>query len=208
MKAVFVLFDSLCRNALGCYGSPWVRTPNFDRFAARGVTFDRHFVGSLPCMPARRDLHTGRLNFMHRSWGPLEPFDNSFPQSMWLAGIHTHLISDHLHYFEDGGATYHNRFRTWDFIRGQEYDAWKAMVQPPVERLRAKYAAKHYDFDGTWRKPRAVYDGSWKRIQHAINSEFMVEEKDLPLARCFASGFEFLDQNRAADRPANSERAS
>ena len=31
-------------------------------------------------MPARRDLHTGRLNFMHRSWGPLEPFDNSFPR--------------------------------------------------------------------------------------------------------------------------------
>src|SRR5689334_14388139 len=59
VKAVFVLFDSLTRNALGCYGSPWVRTPNFDRFAARGVTFDRHFVGSLPCMPARRDLHTG-----------------------------------------------------------------------------------------------------------------------------------------------------
>src|ERR687890_814436 len=113
MKAVFVLFDSLCRNALGCYGSPWVKTPNFDRFAARGVTFDSHFVGS--------------------------------PQSMWLAGIHTHLVSDHLHYFEDGGATYHNRFRTWDFIRGQEYDAWKAMVQPPVERLRAKYAAKHYN---------------------------------------------------------------
>jgi len=199
MKAVFVLFDSLCRNALGCYGSPWVQTPNFDRFAARAVTFDRHFVGSLPCMPARRDLHTGRLNFMHRSWGPLEPFDNSFPQSMWLAGIHTHLVSDHLHYFEDGGATYHNRFRTWDFVRGQEYDAWKAMVEPPVAKLRAKYAAKHYDFDGTWRKPRDVYDGSWKRIQHAINSEWMVDEKDLPLARCFASAFEFLDVNRAAD---------
>jgi arylsulfatase A-like enzyme len=200
MKAVFVLFDSLCRNALGCYGSPWVRTPNFDRFAKRGVTFDRHFVGSLPCMPARRDLHTGRLNFMHRSWGPLEPFDNSFPQSMWLAGIHTHLISDHLHYFEDGGSTYHNRFRTWDFVRGQEYDAWKAMVQPPVARLREKYAAKHYNFDSSWKHPKDVYDGSWKRIQHAINSEFMVEEKDLPLARCFAAGFEFLDVNGTADQ--------
>jgi arylsulfatase A-like enzyme len=199
MKAVFVLFDSLCRNALGCYGSRWVRTPHFDRFAQRAVTFDRHFVGSLPCMPARRDLHTGRLNFMHRSWGPLEPFDNSFAQSMWEAGIHAHLVSDHLHYFEDGGATYHTRFRTWDFIRGNEYDPWKAMVQPPVERLRAKYAAKHYNFDSSWRRPKHRYDGSWKRIQHAINSEFMIDEQDLPLARCFASAFEFLDVNRTAD---------
>jgi arylsulfatase A-like enzyme len=199
MKAVFVLFDSLCRNALGCYGSRWVRTPQFDRFAQRAVTFDRHFVGSLPCMPARRDLHTGRLNFMHRSWGPLEPFDNSFAQSMWEAGIHTHLVSDHLHYWEDGGSTYHTRFRSWDCIRGNEYDPWKAMVQPPVERLRAKYAAKHYDFDSSWRRPKHRYDGSWKRIQHAINHEFMVDEKDLPLARCFASAFEFLDVNRGAD---------
>jgi arylsulfatase A-like enzyme len=188
MKAVFVLFDSLCRNALGCYGSHSVRTPNFDRFARRAVTFDNHFVGSLPCMPARRDLHTGRLNFMHRSWGPLEPFDNSFPQLMWEAGIHTHLVSDHLHYFEDGGSTYHGRFRTWDFIRGQEYDPWKAMVQPPLERLREKWSPKHYDFAE-----------GWKRLQHAINSEFMQDEEQLPLARCFASGFEFLDLNRAAD---------
>ena len=89
-------------------------------------------------MPARRDLHTGRLNFMHRSWGPLEPFDNSFPEQMRDAGIHTHLVTDHMHYFEDGGATYHGRFRTWDFIRGQEYDPWKAMVEPPLARLREK----------------------------------------------------------------------
>src|SRR5207302_341373 len=82
MRTIFVLFDSLMRTAVGCYGSTTVQTPNFDRFARRAVTFDTHFVGSLPCMPARRDLHTGRLNFMHRSWGPLEPFDNSFPEMM------------------------------------------------------------------------------------------------------------------------------
>src|SRR3954469_25670254 len=106
MKTVFLLFDSLNRHALSYYAASAPPTPNFDRLAARAVTFDTHYVGSLPCMPARRDLHTGRLNFLHRAWGPLEPFDNSFPQSMWLAGIHTHLVSDHLHYFEDGGATY------------------------------------------------------------------------------------------------------
>ena len=188
MRTIFVLFDSLIRNGLGCYGGSSIATPNFDRFARRAVTFDNHYVGSLPCMPARRDLHTGRLNFMHRSWGPLEPFDNSFPEQMRDAGIHTHLVTDHMHYFEDGGATYHGRFRTWDFIRGQEYDPWKAMVEPPLARLREKFAAKHYDFD----------DG-WKRLQHAINCEFMQDEADFCLPRCFASGFEFLDLNRTAD---------
>ncbi len=36
----------------------------------------------MPCMPARRDLHTGRPNFLHRSWGPIEPFDDSMPEML------------------------------------------------------------------------------------------------------------------------------
>jgi arylsulfatase A-like enzyme len=60
MKIVFVLLDSLNRNAMEPYGSTTVKTPNFNRFQQRAVTFDNHYVGSLPCMPARRDLHTGQ----------------------------------------------------------------------------------------------------------------------------------------------------
>ena len=97
MRTIFVLFDSLNRLALGAYGGTALETPNFDRFATRSVTFDKHYVGSLPCMPARRDMHTGRLNFMHRPWGPLEPFDNSYAQLLSANGVYSHLVSDHLH---------------------------------------------------------------------------------------------------------------
>ncbi len=188
MRLVFVLFDSLNRLALGCYGGTAIQTPNFNRFAERAVTFDNHYVGSLPCMPARRDLHSGRLNFPHRSWGPLEPFDNSFAQILSQAGTHTHMVSDHLHYFEDGGVGYHTRYDTWDFVRGQEYDPWKAMVSPPLDRFRDIYAKHHYDFS---RAP--------KRLQHAVNREFIREEQDFPGPRCFASAFDFLDANHGAD---------
>ena len=131
MKLIFVLFDSLNRGSLQCYGGMNVPTPNFSRLAERCVTFDNHYVGSLPCMPARRDMHTGRLSFLHRPWGPLEPFDNSFAELLHKRGIYSHLVSDHYHYWEDGGATYHNRYDTYEFIRGQERDPWKAMVEPP-----------------------------------------------------------------------------
>lgn len=188
MRTVFVLFDSLNRLALGAYGGDAIATPNFDRFAARSVTFDNHYVGSLPCMPARRDMHTGRLNFMHRSWGPLEPFDNSMPEMLGNAGVHTHLISDHFHYFEDGGSTYHSRYKTWEFIRGQEYDPWVAMVQPPLDRFKAMYSDKHYNVPT---EP--------KRLQHQINREKIVDEAQFPGPRCFAQAFEFLDRNRDAD---------
>ncbi len=188
MRAVYVLFDSLNRLALGCYGGIGIQTPNFDRFAQRAISFDTHYVGSLPCMPARRDMHTGRLNFLHRSWGPLEPFDNSFSEILRAGGVYTHLVSDHLHYFEDGGATYHTRYSSYEHIRGQEYDPWKAMVQPPIARFRERYSEKHYDFE----RPS-------NRLNHLINREFMREESDFPGPKCFAAGFEFLEGNRGAD---------
>ena len=36
-------------------------------------------------------------------------------------------------------------------------------------------------------------------LQHAINKEYMREEKDYPGPRCFAAGLEFLEANRSAD---------
>ena len=79
MKTVFVLLDSLNRNAMECYGPTSVITPNLSRFAERAITFYNHYVGSLPCIPARRDLHTARINFLNRSLVPLEPFEVAFP---------------------------------------------------------------------------------------------------------------------------------
>jgi arylsulfatase A-like enzyme len=186
MKAVFVLFDSLNRHLLGPYGGKRVPTPNFARLAERAATFDRHYVGSLPCMPARRDMQTGRLSFLHRSWGPLEPFDNSFPELLSKAGAYSHLVTDHFHYFEDGGATYHTRYDSYDFIRGQEGDPWKAMVQPPWERLREMYHERQFS-----------HAARNKFRRNIVNREFIKKESEYPSVQCFAAGLEFLDRNRA-----------
>lgn len=188
MRVIFVMFDSLNRAALRCYGGKDIHTPNSARFAERAVSFDTHYVGSLPCMPARRDLHTGRLNFLHRSWGALEPFDQSFAEILRGRGVYTHLVSDHYHYWEDGGSTYHNRYSSWEFIRGQEWDKWKAMVEPPVDRFRARY------------HPLQQQTGpADTRLQSMINREHIREESDFCCPRAFAAAFEFLDANRGAD---------
>lgn len=44
MQAVIISFQSLAANSLGCYGNHWIETPNWDRFAATGAIFDRHFA--------------------------------------------------------------------------------------------------------------------------------------------------------------------
>ena len=188
MKTVFLLFDSLNRLMLEPYGGKVLDTPNFRRLAERCVTFDNHYIGSMPCMPARRDMQTGRLTFLHRSWGPLEPFDNSFPELIKSAGAYSHLISDHYHYWEDGGATYHTRYNSFEFIRGQESDPWKVLLDSPIDRIREKYHPSQND-------PQSKQNP----YNYMINREFIREENDFPSVQCFKAGFEFLDLNRNAD---------
>ena len=177
MRAIVLMFDTLNRRMLSPYGCDWTITPNFKRLAEKTVTFDNCYTGSLPCMPARRELHTGRYNFLHRSWGPLEPFDDSTPELLKKAGIYTHMISDHQHYWEDGGATYHNRFSSWEIVRGQEGDCWKAQVAPveEVPHLGRK-----------WR-------------QDTVNRKYIRQEADQPLAQVFQLGLEFLEKNKYDD---------
>lgn len=131
-------------------------------------------------------MHTGRHNFLHRSWGPLEPFDESMPQALDKRGIHSHKVTDHYHYWEDGGATYHNRFTTYDFVRGQEGDKWKA----DVAKLRdIKYGA------GRWSELQSMKN----QRQDNINREYMPTYQEQPQHHTFNLGLEFIERNASED---------
>lgn len=187
MKAIMVMFDSLNRRMLSPYAHQpgaytWVQTPQFSRLADHSVTFDNAYVGSMPCMPARRELHTGRYNFLHRSWGPLEPFDDSMPEILKQNGVATHLASDHYHYWEDGGCTYHNRYSTWECFRGQEGDAWVPDLRP-------------IDLPEFLNNPRPMS----KLRQDWVNRLHMQKEGEMPQPRTFRAGLDFLRMNHAQD---------
>ncbi len=174
MKAVMIMYDSLNRRYLEPYGNREVITPNFTRLAEHSVVFDSFFTGSMPCMPARRELHTGRLNFLHRSWGPFEPFDESMPAMLAEHGVYSHLITDHCHYWEAGGANYWTNYSSFEFIRGQEGDQWKSDPE---------------DFDGPLTP----------RQQDKINRKYMDEEAEYVHARSFEKGMEFLKEHHESD---------
>lgn len=181
MKAIMVMFDSLNRHMLEPYGCDWVHTPNFRRLAERSVCFENSFVGSMPCMPARRELHTGRNNFLHRSWGPIEPFDDSVPELLKNNGIYTHLVTDHYHYWEDGGATYHTRYSSWEGVRGQEGDPWKGEIKDPEipEHLGGRQSV-------LWRQ-------DW------VNRKHMATEETHPQTLTFDLGLDFIKTNKDQD---------
>lgn len=188
MKAIMVMFDSLRKDVLPCYGGS-VDLPNFRRLAKKTVIFDRAYVCSLPCMPARKELHTGRPNLLHRSWGPIEPFEDSMPELLSQAGIHTHLATDHYHYIQDGGATYHERYSTWECFRGQESDKWIGEAVNHGDEFAPCIIGSGY-LAGTLREMRKK--AGW---QNAANRKREVCEANYPQAMTFEAGLAFLKTN-------------
>lgn len=181
MKALFVVLDTLRRDYLQPYGSSWVKTPEISRLAERSVVCDNHWVGSLPCMPARREMMTGRHNFLERGWGPLEPFDDVLPEQLRRRErpAFSHLITDHYHYFYLGGEGHSNSFSTWQFERGQEGDLWISRVDLPS-------------------LPEAM-GRLGKTPQNALNRMAQRKEHEFSGPRCVEHAVRWLDDNRAAD---------
>lgn len=187
MRLIMVMYDTLNRRTLPNYGCTEVALPNFERLGREAVTFDTCYVGSLPCMPARRDLQTGRLSFLHRGWGPIEPFDDSVPEILKENGIYTHLVSDHDHYWEDGGATYHTRYSSWEIDRGQENDTWKGDL--------GDYEDTHsFGMQGEYAKIMGR-----ARRQNAVNREYIRRQGFTPQTAVFDKGLEFIENNHSYD---------
>ncbi len=106
MKArniLFVMFDQLRWDYLGCYGHPHIETPHIDRLASMGVRFDRAYVQAPLCGPSRMSTYTGRYVHSHgASWNntPLKVGEQTLgdhlrPLGMgcWLVGK-THMAAD------------------------------------------------------------------------------------------------------------------
>lgn len=177
MRAVVIVSDTVNRRFLPAYGNPWVRTPNLDRLQARSTIFENHWVGSAPCMPARRDLFTGRLNFLERNWGPIEPFDHTLCSVLKSAGIRSHIVTDHYHYLETGGEGYLQSFDTWRCHRGQESD-------PVLPGLKSPDIPRHL--------------GEFRR-QYAVNRSAFTNEEAFTTPRVFDDAAEFLRDNSDED---------
>jgi arylsulfatase A-like enzyme len=184
MKTIFIILDSLNRHYLNCYGRKQAMTPNIDRLAERGIVFDNHYSGSLPCMPARREMMTGRLNFMESPWGPVQPWDDCLPSLLrQQKQVYSHIITDHYHYFHSGGEAYHTLFDSWEFIRGQEGDRWRPFV-------------KHPGYPEGTRGTKGAFRQIFWKTKAMMNSE---HDEDYSTPQCVIKAMDFLDLNKDED---------
>ena len=82
---LFIFSDQHTRRMSGCYGHPVVQTPNLDRLAERGTTFNNAYTNCPICVPARASLATGRYVHQIGHW------DNGFPYDGHLPSWHHRL---------------------------------------------------------------------------------------------------------------------
>jgi len=62
---LFVLFDSLQAQVLGCFGNRGIITPAFDRLAEQGERMTRGYCTAPICLPSRRSIFTGLMPSQH-----------------------------------------------------------------------------------------------------------------------------------------------
>ncbi len=79
---------------LGCYGDPYARSPNLDRFATESVRYTRAFATAPVCSPSRSCLITGRYasttgTHQMRSDFPLPEDVHAWPALLRKAGYFT-----------------------------------------------------------------------------------------------------------------------
>jgi len=184
LSVIVIQIDSLNRHFLSTYGASGIHTPNLDAFARRASVFEQHYAGSLPCMPARREIWTGTEECWWRGWGPLEPWDRPAAYLANQAGVVTQLITDHYHFFEWGAHSYHHDFQGYEFIRGHEHDNHRTAP------LREEPA---------WARRMLEQHGEGARI-YLRNTAHVQTEEDFFAPRVMRATTDWLSENHTLPR--------
>ena len=159
-----------------------VPTSSLDRLAERGTVFENCWSGSFPTKPARRDILTGRYDFLERGWGPLEHDDLDLPRqvsgprrirSVYQVPKEGFSVS----YLISEGGKFHTGYTGFEFMRGR-------VVHPWYIPRRDLSSAEEEQLSSAERYFRRVH-----LYRHS--------EKDETCAQVFTRAAEWLERNHA-----------
>ena len=104
-NVLFIAVDDL-RPEVNASGSNLIKTPNLDRIAARGTTFDRAYCQQAVCSPSRTSLMTGRRPDATRVWDLETHFRKALPEAVTVAAY----FKSHGYHSQAMGKIFHGGF--------------------------------------------------------------------------------------------------
>jgi arylsulfatase A-like enzyme len=204
MNIILVIFDSLRKDSMGVYGpAPWgeLHTPHFQAFAEESLVMTRAYPESLPTLPTRRAIYTGKRVYPFYNadfrlkgdfvgapgWGPIPEEQDTLAEILSGAGYRTGLISDVYHQFKPS-KNFWRGFDQWKFLRGQERDPYRS--GPRLTQEEVDY----------WLPREMQNESTIEFIQQAImNIHDRTKEEDFFAPRVLKESALWLEQNQDAD---------
>ncbi len=204
-NVVLVIFDSLRKDCIGAYGSPpWgaVKTPHLDALASESMLFSRLYPESLPTLPTRRAVYTGRNVYpFHNAdfrlkgdfvgapgWGPIPEDQDTLAEMLRENGYRTGLIADVYHMFK-ASKNFSRGFDQWMFLRGQEGDPQRSGPEIPPEEL------------DRWVPSELLNERRTDFMKQCLkNMRGRQHEEDYFAARVLNEAARWLEENRDAER--------
>jgi len=179
----FLILDSFRQDHIRFYNPEAApNTPHLDALARDSVALDNCYPEGLPTIPVRTCWLTGEQTLVHRPWQPLTKEDRSLPELLAQAGYLTACFTDCYHYFKPN-MNFHRGFRTWEWVRGQEYDAYRSA---PLTKLDLEDYVKD------------TYTPQWRRIVEAAlkNVEEFETADDHYCAHLVKKASAWVERNR------------
>ena len=127
-NVLFIAVDDL-RPEVNASGSNVIKTPNLDRIAARGTTFDRAYCQQAVCSPSRSSLMTGRRPDATRVWDLETHFRTALPDAVTVS----QYFKNHGYHSMSMGKIFHGGF--------DDPQSWSVPSQYPKSPQYASEAA-------------------------------------------------------------------
>jgi arylsulfatase A-like enzyme len=210
VNAFLIIIDTLRQDHVGAYGNTWIKTPNLDSFAKESVKFTRMYPESLPTLPARKAIYTGKRVFPFNDdktgktrtgkgdfiadalgapgWSSISDSQDTLAEKFNRKKYVSALFSDVYHQFKPG-YNFTRGFHQWKWIRGQEEDAYLSGPRIPDEVLNEYLTSKE---DGI--NAGSIFAQHMMR-RYLQNVRWWRSEADTFPAQVFRAAGEWLDMN-------------
>ncbi|MCL5947422.1 MAG: sulfatase, partial [Chloroflexi bacterium] len=170
------------------------------RLATEGVVFEDLYAEALPTIPARKVYFTGRPLFptwrvqpfkgdplsTQPGWNPLPEDSVTLPEMAARRGVITGLITDVYHFFKPG-QNLHRGWSSWQWIRGQEADRFRAGPRTVLAEARQRVHLTEEDLSRS-ALPRGA-------AQYVLNTAGRSGEADYFVAQVMHEAADWLERH-------------